>query len=190
MRASRPRTRTVTTDHTADTEVPLGGVDQVVFKHPAISLLGVALFTLCLATVAGPWLMGRAIVDHGSSTGPSSGEQWIGWLILILPLVAAAWLLRVRTVVGAGGIRIVRLTGSTSIDWLDLSGLRLAKSGAVYAVRTDRTEVRLPAVTFGQLSRMSVASGGRIPDLAADVAGTNSPAPDDQTADSQPSSSR
>ncbi|MFC7756481.1 PH domain-containing protein [Tsukamurella soli] len=169
MRVSRPRTRTVTTDHTSDTSVALGGADRVVFKHPGIALLGIGLFAVCLATVAGPWMLGQEIVDHGSQAGGGTHLRWVGWVILILPLALTFWVLRVRTVVDGDGIRSVRILGATSIAWADIDGLRIAKNGAVYAVRTDRSEVRLPAVTVGQLSRLAFASGGRIPDPSADA---------------------
>ncbi|MDF0586105.1 PH domain-containing protein [Tsukamurella sp. 8F] len=170
-----PRTTTVTTDHTADTAVPVGSGNRVVFKHPAITLLGIALFAVCLIPVAGPWLIGQAITDGGGGTGVS----WVGWLLLLIPLAMAAWILRVRTVVEPGSLKSVRLFGATTMKWEDVRGIRIARNGAVYAVRVEAPEVRLPAVTFGQLPRLSIASGGRVPDPT----GTASSA---EPADTQP----
>ncbi|CAM3815662.1 MULTISPECIES: PH domain-containing protein [Tsukamurella] len=162
--ATKDSTRIVTTDHTSDTEVPINAGDRVVFKHPGIALLGVALFAVCLAPIVGPWTVGRAM-DGGAA---SVGLQVLGWLLLLLPILAALWILRVRTVIGPSGIRSVRVTSSDSIDWDDLSGIRLGNNGAVYAVRTDGSEVRLPAVTLSQLPRVATASGGRIPDITGE----------------------
>ncbi|WP_019203971.1 PH domain-containing protein [Tsukamurella sp. 1534] len=159
--ATTEATRVVTTDHTSDTAVPFNAGDRVVFKHPGIALLGVALFAVCLAPIAGPWTVGRA-VDGGTA---SMGLQVLGWAVLLVPLLVAVWILRVRTVIGPDGIRSVRIPGTTAIGWDEVSGIRIGRNGAVYAVRTDGSEVRLPAVTVSQLPRVSVASGGRIPDI-------------------------
>ncbi|ADG79463.1 hypothetical protein TPAU25S_00796 [Tsukamurella paurometabola] len=162
--ATKDSTRIVTTDHTSDTYVPIEAGDRVVFKHPGIALLGVALFAVCLAPIVGPWTVGRAI-DGGNA---SVGLQVLGWALLLVPILFAVWILRVRTVIGPDGIRSVRVAGSDSIAWEDLSGIRLANNGAVYAVRTDGSEVRLPAVTLSQLPRVATASGGRIPDITGE----------------------
>ncbi|NMD54752.1 MULTISPECIES: PH domain-containing protein [Tsukamurella] len=157
-------TRTVTTDHTSDTAVPIDAGDRVVFKHPRIALLGVGLFAICLAPIAGPWTLGRS-VDGGAA---GTGIMLLGWFMLIAPILLALWILRVRTVVGPDGIRSVRVLGATTIGWDELAGIRIGRNGAVYAVRTDGSEVRLPAVTISQLPRVAVASGGRIPDVTAE----------------------
>jgi hypothetical protein len=163
-RDTGPATRIVTTDHTPDTAVPIAAGDRVVFKHPGIALLGVALFAVCLAPIVGPWTVGRS-VDGGTA---GVALQILGWALLLLPLLAAVWLLRVRTVIGPDGIRSVRAAGADTIAWDDLSGIRLARNGAVHAVRTDDSEVRLPAVTLSQLPRVATASGGRIPDITGE----------------------
>lgn len=157
-------TRTVTTDHTSDTAVPIDAGDRVVFKHPRIALLGVALFAVCLAPIVGPWTVGRSIDGSGAGTGAAI----LGWLLLIVPILLALWILRVRTVIGPDGVRSVRVLSATTIGWDELAGIRIGRNGAVYAVRTDGSEVRLPAVTISQLPRVAVASGGRIPDVTAE----------------------
>lgn len=157
-------TRTVTTDHTWDTAVPYRTGDRVVFKHPGIALLGVALFAVCLAPIVGPWTLGRS-VDGGAA---NVALVVLGWLLLLFPVLAAVWILRVRTVISPDGVRSVRIAGTTTIGWDGLAGIRIGDNGAVYAVRTDGSEVRLPAVTISQLPRVAVASGGRIPDVTAE----------------------
>lgn len=163
-RADGPATRTVTTDHTSDTAVRIDAGDHVVFKHPGIALLGVALLAVCIAPIAGPWTVGRAV--DGGATG--AGLQVLGWLLFLVPVLVTVWILRVRTVIGPDGVRSVRVGGSTAIAWDALAGIRLGRNGAVYAVRTDGSEVRLPAVTVSQLPRVAAASGGRIPDISGD----------------------
>ncbi len=157
-------TRTVTTDHTPDTAVRIDAGDRVVFTHPRIALLGVALFAVCLAPIIGPWTVGRS-VDGGTA---GAGAAVVGWILLFVPILLALWILRVRTVIGPDGVRSVRPAGTTTVTWKDLSGIRIGRGGAVYAVRADGPEVRLPAVTISQLPRVAVASGGRIPDVTAE----------------------
>lgn len=157
-------TRTVTTDHTPDTAVRIDAGDRVVFKHPRIALLGVALFAVCLAPIVGPWTVGRSI--DGAHAG--TGAAILGWALLIVPILLALWILRVRTVVDPSGVRSVRILSATTIGWDELAGIRIGRNGAVYAVRTDGSEVRLPAVTISQLPRVAAASGGRIPDVTAE----------------------
>ncbi|KXP06537.1 PH domain-containing protein [Tsukamurella pseudospumae] len=162
--ASPGATRTVTTDHTADTVVPIAAGDRVVFKHPAIALIGVALFAVCLAPIVGPWTVGRSV--DGSTAGV--GAAVLGWALLVIPVLLALWILRVRTVIGPDGVRSVRVLRATTIAWDEMSGIRIGNNGAVYAVRADGSEVRLPAVTISQLPRVAAASGGRIPDVTAE----------------------
>lgn len=157
-------TRTVTTDHTADTAVPIDAGDRVVFKHPRIALLGVALFAVCLAPIVGPWTVGRSI----DGTAAGAGAAVLGWILLIVPILLALWVLRVRTVVDSAGVRSVRVLSATTSSWDELAGIRIGRNGAVHAVRTDGSEVRLPAVTISQLPRVAAASGGRIPDVTAE----------------------
>ncbi|NKY20944.1 PH domain-containing protein [Tsukamurella spumae] len=157
-------TRTVTTDHTADTAVPIAAGDRVVFKHPSIALIGVALFAVCLAPIVGPWTVGRAV--DGSTAG--AGAAVLGWALLVIPVLLALWILRVRTVIGPDGVRSVGVLRATTITWDEMSGIRIGDNGAVYAVRADGSEVRLPAVTISQLPRVAAASGGRIPDVTAE----------------------
>ncbi|NLV80353.1 MAG: PH domain-containing protein [Rhodococcus sp.] len=86
-----------------------------------------------------------------------------GWLVL-LPFLAAAWVLRVRTVLDADGITARNTFSTTTIGWGALEGIRFPKRGWARAVLTDGTEVALPVVTFGRLPQLAEASGGRITD--------------------------
>ncbi|TCN56960.1 PH (Pleckstrin Homology) domain-containing protein [Rhodococcus sp. SMB37] len=85
------------------------------------------------------------------------------WM-LVIPFLVAAWVLRVRTVVGPDGV-VARATFSTTkIGWDSLKGIRFPKRGWARATLTDDTEVALPVVTFGRLPQLAEASGGRITD--------------------------
>ncbi|MEU5843313.1 PH domain-containing protein [Rhodococcus sp. NPDC047139] len=83
---------------------------------------------------------------------------------LIIPFLVAAWVVRVRTVVGPEGIVARSTFSTTTLKWDSLDGLRFPKRGWARARLTDGSEVALPVVTFGRLPQLSEASGGRIPD--------------------------
>ncbi|NMO01361.1 PH domain-containing protein [Gordonia sp. TBRC 11910] len=87
----------------------------------------------------------------------------LGWVLLI-PVALAYWIYRLRTVVTDDGLRVVSTLRTTDIAWSQLDGLQFPKWGPARAVRTDKSFVRLPAVGFGDLPLLSLASRGRIPD--------------------------
>ena len=88
---------------------------------------------------------------------------WLGWT-LILPVLLAVWIARVKTVVTDDGIRAVGTFGAREVSWPEIAGLKFTRWGPVRAVLTDDSSVRLPAITFNDLPRLSAASRGRIPD--------------------------
>lgn len=94
---------------------------------------------------------------------------WLGWT-LILPVLLALWIARVRTVVTEAGITAVGTFRTRRIPWSDIAGLQFSKWGPVHAVLTDDSTVRLPALMFRDLPRLSAASRGRIPDPYAAAA--------------------
>lgn len=152
----------VTTDHSPDVEVPIETGDRVVFRLPLLILFAIALFTVALFVVAGPWMLGEQITD---GIDASDGWQWVGWVLFLIPLAAALWFLRVRTEVDGAGVVAVSYLSSQRVAWSDIAGIRIGRRGAVFADRLDGSEVRLPAIGFSQLPRLSAASGGRIPAL-------------------------
>jgi hypothetical protein len=91
---------------------------------------------------------------------------------LIIPFLVAAWVVRVRTVVGPEGIVARSTLRTTTIGWDALKGIRFPERGWARASLTDDSEVALPVVTFGRLPQLAAASGGRITDpyAAADEA--------------------
>ncbi|NLG46163.1 MAG: PH domain-containing protein [Gordonia sp.] len=88
---------------------------------------------------------------------------WFAWTIVV-PIAQAWWIHRVRTVADTDGLTAVRMFGSTRLHWDEIDGLAFPKWRSVCAVRADGSKVRLPAVTFRELPRLSAASGGRVPD--------------------------
>lgn len=83
---------------------------------------------------------------------------------LIIPVILAYWIHRLRTVVTEDGLRAVGTFGTTDLRWSDIDGLQFPKWSSVRAVRPDGVRVRLPAIGFRDLPALSVVSGGRIPD--------------------------
>lgn len=89
------------------------------------------------------------------------------WLIYLGPVGIVAWTLRTRTVVDADGLRVRRLVGGRRVPWEVCGGLRVDRRSGVHAVLTGGEEVALPAVRVRDLPALALASGGRLPDLAA-----------------------
>ena len=118
------------------------------FRMSRTALLPVGLLLLCVvpAAAASPWAL----------------------LLLLLPALAAAWVLRVGVDVagddaGPGGVTVRSLVGRRHVPWAEVAGLRVGARGELFLVTTVRTEVRLPVVRVRDLERLSAASGGRIP---------------------------
>jgi hypothetical protein len=106
------------------------------------ALLPVALLTLCmlpLAAVSG-WTL----------------------LLLLVPAVIAAWVVRVGVDIGDDGLTVRSLLGQRQVPWTRLAGIRVAPRGDLWLVTTARTEVRLPVMRARDLPRLSALSGGRL----------------------------
>lgn len=116
-----------------------------VIQISRLSFLACALLLLALASPALAW------------------PEAFAWT-LIIPFLVAAWIVRVRTVVGPDGIVARSTFSTTTLKWDSLEGIRFPKRGWARAGLTDGSEVALPVVTFGRLPQLSEASGGRIPD--------------------------
>src|SRR4051812_46855575 len=105
-------------------------------------LLPVVLFALCLLPVVlvSPW----------------------GLLLLLLPALLAAWILRVGVTVGDDGIGVQSLVGRRAVPWEELRGIRVGRRRDLWLVTTHGTELRLPVLRARDLPRLSALSGGRI----------------------------
>ncbi|BBG04143.1 MULTISPECIES: PH domain-containing protein [Pseudonocardia] len=86
------------------------------------------------------------------------------WLFLLVPIAVTAWVLRVRTTVDPSTVAVRTVTGSRTVAWDDVRGLRLGKRSSVSAVLSDDDELALPAVHVRDLPALSTASGGRFAD--------------------------
>jgi hypothetical protein len=107
------------------------------------ALLPVVLLALCVVPLsnASPWLL----------------------LLLVVPLVVAAWVFRVGVDVGEAGMTVRSLVGARAVPWSELAGIRVGDSGDLWLVTTGGTEVRLPVLRARDLPRLAALSGGRIP---------------------------
>jgi hypothetical protein len=119
---------------------------RTVLKHPALAYLIVAFTALCCtAVVQSPVLA----------------------LVYLIPLAAALYVARTATVVDERGVHARALFGSRTIGWDELAGLRLDRSGTVYAVDRAGGQLKLPCVRSTRLDELIAAGAGRIPDPAA-----------------------
>jgi hypothetical protein len=107
-----------------------------------VALVAVGFFALCLSPIAfqgGPW-----------------------FLLFLIPVAVAVWVVRSRTRVDEQGVHVRGLVGTRSLAWSEVSGLRLAEKGWVHAVPADGAQLELRGVRIKDLGRVGVASGGRI----------------------------
>ncbi|MDP5183206.1 PH domain-containing protein [Blastococcus sp. BMG 814] len=117
------------------------------FRMNRSALLPVIILALCVLPTAlvSPWTL----------------------LLLVIPAVVAAWVLRTGVDVGDDGITARSLLGSRTVAWSELSRLRLGGRGDVWLGTTGGTEVRLPVLRVRDLPRLAAASGGRLADPSA-----------------------
>ncbi len=87
-----------------------------------------------------------------------------GWtlLLLLVPVVIAAWVVRVGVDVGDDGLTVRSLLGQRQVPWTRLAGIRVAPRGDLWLVTTARTEVRVPVMRARDLPRLAALSGGRL----------------------------
>jgi hypothetical protein len=84
-------------------------------------------------------------------------------VVLVLPLFAAAWVLRVGVDVDDAGITVRQLVAARTVRWSELAGIRIGRRRGLWLVTTAGTEIALPVLRAGDLRRLSDLSGGRIP---------------------------
>jgi Bacterial PH domain len=119
---------------------------RTVLKHSALAYLIVAFTALCCTAVVHSPLLA---------------------LIYLVPLAAAAYVARTATVIDDAGVHARAVFGSRTVGWHELAGLRLDRSGAVYAVDSSGGQLKLPCVRSTRLDPLIAAGNGRIPDPAA-----------------------
>jgi membrane protein implicated in regulation of membrane protease activity len=91
-----------------------------------------------------------------------AGPTWVA-LLLIIPVLLSAFVIRYRTVADRDTVTARTLLGSRTVSWDDVAGLRFGKGSWAYAQLKDGAELRLPAVTFATLPLLTEASEGRVP---------------------------
>jgi hypothetical protein len=85
-------------------------------------------------------------------------------LLILIPILAAAFIARTRTVVDKSGVSVRAVFGTRHLPWSEIRGLSVAER-TVYVVGQDGS-VRLPCVRISDLAAVSKASGGRLPEVA------------------------
>jgi hypothetical protein len=118
---------------------------RLVFRIPGVALVGVlfAFLSFSVVALAGPPPL---------------------LLVYLIPIMIGVWVVRTRTVVEAGAIRVRRLIGTRRIDWSELAGLQVRERKWVRAVLRDGDQVTLPCVKPRHLPILALLSGGRLPD--------------------------
>jgi hypothetical protein len=91
----------------------------------------------------------------------ASARPWT-LVFLLVPLAAAAWVLRVGVDVGDDGLTVRSTVGARRVAWNELAGIRIGRRRELWLVTTQGTEVRLPVLRVGDLPRLATLSGGRI----------------------------
>ena len=84
-------------------------------------------------------------------------------VFLLVPVLAAAYVLRVGVDVGDDGVTVRSVAGSRSVPWDDVAGIRVGERGDLWLVTARGTELRLPVLRARDLPRLAGVSGGRIP---------------------------
>jgi Bacterial PH domain len=83
-------------------------------------------------------------------------------VLLVIPLVVAAWVLRVGVDVADDGLTVRSLAGQREVPWHEVAGIRVAPRGELWLVTTHGTELHLPVMRARDLPRLAAVSGGRI----------------------------
>ena len=94
---------------------------------------------------------------------PLAFAAWWTPVVLLVPVLAAAYVLRTGVDVGDGGVTVRSLAGSRAVPWDDVAGIRVGERGDLWLVTVRGTELRLPVLRARDLPWLAAVSGGRIP---------------------------
>jgi hypothetical protein len=119
-------------------------MDELRFRVPRTALIAVAALAVCVLPLA-------------------SARPWLA-VLWVLPLAAAAWVVRTGVDVDRDGLTVRAVAGSRRVRWDDLAGLAADGRGRLSAVRRGGGAVRLPVLRARHLPLLAAASGGRVPD--------------------------
>jgi hypothetical protein len=125
------------------------------FRLPVLAYLAVLFLLFCTAPLA---FAGAGGEGARSVLGPRA-------LLMLIPILAAVFIARTRTVVDDTGISVRAVFGTRHLAWAEIRGLSVTER-TVYVVGRDGS-VRLPCVRISDLAAVAKASGGRLPEVAA-----------------------
>ncbi|MDA3628303.1 PH domain-containing protein [Saccharopolyspora oryzae] len=117
---------------------------SLTFRITPVSQLAVLAILVCatpLAWAAYPW----------------------GLLVYLIPLGLSWWIVRTRTTVSPERVAVRTALSGDRFDWDEVVSLHLDEKRWLKAVLTSGKEITLPAVRVRDLPRLSVMSGGRLP---------------------------
>jgi hypothetical protein len=136
---------------------------RLVFKIPSTAVLGALLFAITATPFA--W------------AAPGL------YAIYLVPVLAIAWILRVRTTADGDEIVARTLFGRHVLPWSDVRALKVSERSWVRAVDEAGKELPLPNVRTRHLPALSLISGGRLddPTEAHTEAHTETPAEQDES---------
>jgi hypothetical protein len=124
------------------------------FRLPALAYLVVLFLVFGAAPLA---FAGDGSEGARSALGPRA-------LLILIPILAAVFIARTRTVIDETGVSVRALLGTRHLTWAQIRGLSVTER-SVYLVCHDGS-VRLPCVRISDLAAVSKASGGRLPEVA------------------------
>ncbi|MEP7177810.1 MAG: PH domain-containing protein [Pseudonocardiales bacterium] len=136
------------------TPAPASPSDAQTFRLPTLAYLVVLFLLFGTAPLA---FAGDGSAGARSALGPRA-------LLILIPVVAALFIARTRTVVDDTGVSVRALFGTRHLSWPEIRGLSVTDR-TVYLVCHDGS-VRLPCVRISHLAAVSKASGGRLPEVA------------------------
>ena len=117
---------------------------RLVFRIPATAVLGALLFAITATPFA--WAAPGLAV------------------IYVVPVVAIAWVMRVRTTADQEKLVARTLFSRHVLPWTDIRGFRVSERSWVRAVVEDGKELPLPTVRTRHLPALALMSGGRMED--------------------------
>lgn len=93
----------------------------------------------------------------------------LGWLVLI-PIAYAWWVARTSTRLDEDGVHMSSWRNRRTVPWDEVKGVMFPKRGFARLVTTSDESLPMGGVSFHDLPRLSLASGGRIRDPYSAVA--------------------
>jgi hypothetical protein len=127
----------------------------LVFRLPRSAYLAVLFLLFCVTPLA--------LASSGGDQSAVVGPTW-RLILLAIPVIAAIFIARTRTVVDDRGFRVRAAFASTTLPWERLQGLSIT-GRAIYAVDREGGALRLPCVRVPDLAAIAQASGGRLPEI-------------------------